>query len=105
MTSLNNLALVLQDQDKYDEAETMSRRALAGRETVLGPEHPDTLVSVFCLATLLEELENFEDAIISFQRALSGCNKVLGLNHRTTIACSKRYSSLLERILLRNVES
>jgi tetratricopeptide (TPR) repeat protein len=97
LTSINNLALVLWDQGKYDEAETMNRRALAGRETALGPEHPDTLTSVFCLATLLEALDNFEDATISYQRALSGYNKVLGPKHPTTIACSKRYSSLLEK--------
>ena len=31
----------------------MHRRALEGREKVLGVEHPDTLTSVYCLAYLL----------------------------------------------------
>lgn len=47
-STLNGTALVtsvLWHQGKYDEAEAMSRRALAGRETALGREHPDTLTS------------------------------------------------------------
>ena len=53
LTSINNLASVLQDQGKYDEAEQMNRRALDGREKALGKEHPSTLTSVYCLAYLL----------------------------------------------------
>jgi tetratricopeptide (TPR) repeat protein len=88
---------VLLYQGKYEEAETMTRRALAGREARLGPEHPETLGSVFCLAALLEALGNFEDATIRYQRALSGYNKVLSPKHPITIQCSERYSSMLER--------
>ena len=36
LTSMNNLALVLNDQGKYEEAEEMHRQALALYETVLG---------------------------------------------------------------------
>jgi tetratricopeptide (TPR) repeat protein len=88
---------VLHNQGKYDEAETMNRRALAERETALGPTHPSTLTSVFCLAALLEAQDNSEEAASSYERALSGYNKVLGSNHPTTIACSQRYSSLLRQ--------
>jgi hypothetical protein len=45
MTSVSNLALILQYQGKYEEAEDMNRRALEGREKVLGVDHPDTLDS------------------------------------------------------------
>jgi hypothetical protein len=38
LASVNNLALVLRDQGKHKTAEKMSRRALAGREKVLGLE-------------------------------------------------------------------
>ena len=41
LTSVSNLADVLQDQRKYDEAEKLkSRRALEGREKELGAHHP-----------------------------------------------------------------
>ena len=35
-------------------AEKMNRRALAGREKVLGLDHPNTLRSVYCLTYLLD---------------------------------------------------
>ena len=40
LTSVAVLALVLQDQGKYDEAEKLNRRALEGREKELGVQHP-----------------------------------------------------------------
>ena len=43
LSSINNLASVLDSQGKYEEAEVMHRRALKGSEKVLGPEHPLTL--------------------------------------------------------------
>jgi hypothetical protein len=45
---------VLRRQGKYEAAEKMNRRALEGREKVLGKEHPSTLTSVEGLADLLE---------------------------------------------------
>jgi Flp pilus assembly protein TadD len=43
---MNNLAGVLSDQGRYEEAERMHRQALELREKVLGLEHPETLTSV-----------------------------------------------------------
>lgn len=63
LTSVGNLALVLRDQRRYDEAEQMNRRALEGREKVLGAEHPDTLTSVGILALVLQDQN--EDAELS----------------------------------------
>ncbi|KAI9778300.1 MAG: hypothetical protein M1816_004150 [Peltula sp. TS41687] len=74
LTSVSNLASVLQHQGKYEAAEEMdrralegrekalkyeaaeemNRRALEGREKALGKEHPDTLTSVSNLALVLE---------------------------------------------------
>jgi Tetratricopeptide repeat len=53
LASMDNLALVLQDQGKYDEAEPMNRQALAGYEKVLGMVHPDTLTSAHGLESFL----------------------------------------------------
>jgi hypothetical protein len=55
MTSMNNLAVVLQGQGKYEQAEERNQRALEGREKALGKEHPDTLTSIYCLAYLLHQ--------------------------------------------------
>jgi hypothetical protein len=51
------------------------------RETVLGPEHPDTLIGVYCLAALLEELGDFETSDPFELTAVSGCRGVLNLKH------------------------
>jgi hypothetical protein len=42
-TSINNLALMLSDQGKYEYAEEIHRQALGLREGVLSREHPPTL--------------------------------------------------------------
>ena len=55
LTSMDNLALVLRRQGKYEAAEEMHRRALQLTEKVLGPEHPSTLTSMDNLALLLEK--------------------------------------------------
>ena len=47
---MSNLALVLRDQGKYEEAEEMHRQAIRLRETVLGKEHSKTLISMDNLA-------------------------------------------------------
>ena len=62
LASVNNLGLVLESQGRYEEAETMHRRALEAREKVLGPEHPDTLTSVSNLGSVLERQGKYEEA-------------------------------------------
>ena len=41
---LNNLAQLLQDTDRLDEAEPLMRRALAIDEKSFGPDHPDVAI-------------------------------------------------------------
>ncbi|KAL8634563.1 MAG: hypothetical protein Q9228_007842, partial [Teloschistes exilis] len=72
LTSVSNLASVLQDQGKYDEAEQMNQRALDGREKVLGKEHPDTLTSVSNLALVLQDQGKYDEAERMNRRALDG---------------------------------
>jgi len=47
---MDNLAGVLSDQGKYEQAEEMHRQVPGLRETVLGKEHPSTLTSMNNLA-------------------------------------------------------
>jgi Tetratricopeptide repeat len=76
----------------------MNRRALEGREKALGPEHPDTLTSVYCLAHLLHGHRQYDDSSTLYQRACAGYQKMLGSDHPTTLACLKHYTSMLEDI-------
>jgi hypothetical protein len=43
---MNNLANVYAQQGEYGKAETLHTRILEIRRRVLGPEHPDTLMSM-----------------------------------------------------------
>ncbi len=96
LASVHNLAQVLRDQGKYDVVEELHRRALKGKEKMLGVEHPDTLTSVYCLAYLLGTQERYEDATVLYQRAIAGYRKTLTSHHPRTIACSQHHSLMLE---------
>ncbi len=98
LTSVGNLALVLQDQGKYEAAEEMNRRALEGREKVLGVEHPDTLTSVYNLAYLFHHQQRYNDASVLYLRASAGLPKTLGPDHPTTRSCSYYYSSMIREM-------
>ena len=63
---MNQVGVMLQDQGRLEEAEVMYRRALEGRERLLGSDHPDTLSSVDNLGSLLADLGQLEEAEIIF---------------------------------------
>jgi tetratricopeptide (TPR) repeat protein len=96
LTSVNNLALVLESQGRYEEAEAMNRRALAGREKELGVNHPDTLTSVNNIASVLESQGSYEEAEAMNRRALEGSEKELGVNHPDTLTSVNNIASVLE---------
>jgi len=82
-TSLNNLALLLNDKGDYEGAEPLFRRALEIREKVLGVDHPETAMSLNNLAALLYAKGDYEGAEPLFRRALEIKEKVLGVDHLT----------------------
>ncbi|KAM6516645.1 hypothetical protein FALCPG4_014823 [Fusarium falciforme] len=96
LTSVSNLASVLQSQGKYAEAELMNRRVLEGSEKVLGGEHPDTLTSVNNLGLVLQYQGKYEEAEPMNRRALEGREKVLGREHPDTLASVGNLASVLQ---------
>jgi hypothetical protein len=54
LTSMNNLAGVLNRQGKYKEAEAMHRQTLAKSEKMLRPKDPFRLTSISNLALVLD---------------------------------------------------
>jgi tetratricopeptide (TPR) repeat protein len=67
---LNNLAGLLQDADRPDEAEPLYRRALSIIEASYGPEHPNVASVLNNLASLLQTTERLEEAELLMSRAL-----------------------------------
>ena len=68
-----------------DDAVTFSRRALAARGHMLGPEHPDTLTSVNNLAACMRALGDAAGALPLYRRALDSRERVLGKEHPNTL--------------------
>jgi Flp pilus assembly protein TadD len=62
LASMNSLAVVLDSQGKYAEAEGVHRQALELTEKVLGVEHPWTLSSVNNLALVLRSQGKYAEA-------------------------------------------
>ncbi len=80
----------------YGQARPLFERALAIREKVLGPEHPDTATSLNNLAALLEQLSDFAGARSLYERALAICEKVLGPKHLKTATSLNNLAILLQ---------
>ena len=91
----DSLALALDDQGKYVEAETEYRAVIQLREKVLGVQHPDTLQTCFNLAGCLRAEAKMQEAKAFAQRAAEGAQKVLGPEHPDT----KRYVQLQRELL------
>jgi tetratricopeptide (TPR) repeat protein len=81
---LNKLGEFAVSKALYAEAKPLLERALAIRETVLGPEHPDTATSLISLASLRQTEGDLVDARRLSERALAIREKSLGLEHPET---------------------
>jgi len=95
LTSVNNLAQLLNAQGNYGAAEPLYRRALEARERVLGPEHPDTLTSVNNLAELLRTQGDYGAAEPLYRRVLEARERVLGPEHPDTLNSVNNLAVLL----------
>ena len=58
----STIATLLKEQGKLAEAEPLYREVLEGFREVLGPRHPDTLISVNNLAVLLMDQGKLAEA-------------------------------------------
>jgi eukaryotic-like serine/threonine-protein kinase len=68
-------------------------RALAIREAVLGPDHPDTLTSINNLAVAYRASGLYDKAVRLHQRHLDACRATLGPEHRDTILSMSNLAS------------
>jgi len=75
---LSAQALQLSEQGRYAEAIPFANKALEIRERTLGPEHPETVVSLARLAGLYIDQGAYSKAEPLLQRALSAREKVSG---------------------------
>ena len=74
----------LYERARFSDTEPLYQRALAIRERVQGPDHPDVAMSLNNLAELYREQGKHAQAEPLCQRALATTEKTLGLEHPTT---------------------
>ncbi|KAF3922296.1 hypothetical protein ABW20_dc0107567 [Dactylellina cionopaga] len=82
---VQNIALVFENQGRYDEAMQWYERALTGYEAALGKDHPSTLATVNAIAIILDNQGKYEEAMQWYERALTGCETALGKDHQSTL--------------------
>ncbi|KAL2810853.1 hypothetical protein BJX63DRAFT_303421 [Aspergillus granulosus] len=92
---LMSIASILGKQDNNTEAEEMYRRAVAGREQVLGKEHPHTLTSIHNLGSTLNDQGKYKQAEEMFRQAVAGQEQILGKEHRDTLTSTHDLGSAL----------
>jgi serine/threonine-protein kinase len=80
-TWVNAEGLLLWRTGKLAEAKATFERALALREKVFGPDHPDVANSLNNLGLVLHEMGDYEKAVATHERALALREKVLGEGH------------------------
>ncbi|HEY4932936.1 MAG TPA: tetratricopeptide repeat protein [Terriglobales bacterium] len=78
---LNNLALALDAQAKYSEAEPLYKRSLAIEEKALGPDHPEVAIRLNNLGLLYYDQGKYSAAELLYKRSLAIREKSLGPDH------------------------
>jgi len=94
----NELGVHLISIGSYSQAETYLLQALAIRERLLGPEHPDVAESLNNLALLYHAQGKYEQAEPLLQRALTIRQKALGPEHPDVALVLENYASLLRKM-------
>jgi tetratricopeptide (TPR) repeat protein len=94
---LNQAGYYLQNHAFYEQAEPLFQQALAIRQKVLGPDHPDTARSLNNLAALYYNQGKYEQAEPLYQQALAIWQKVLGPDHPSTMILQKTYTTFLRQ--------
>ncbi|GAC1685764.1 MAG: hypothetical protein PVS3B1_25790 [Ktedonobacteraceae bacterium] len=91
---LNSIGTYFSMRGQYSESEPLFQRALAARERLLGPEHPDTLGSLNNLANLYDDQGKYDLAEPLYQRALAAHERILGPEHPDTLRSLNNLASL-----------
>jgi Tfp pilus assembly protein PilF len=97
LTSMGNMAALLQNKGEYAEAEALLRRALLAKEHILGTDHPSTLTSANNLGDLLQSKGEHAEAESLVRRALLACERVFGPDHPDTLTSVGNLARLLAR--------
>lgn len=82
--TLDTLASIAREQQRYAEAEALATKALALRRAIWGPVHPEIAESLNDLALVYRLLQRTDEAEEYYHQALSICRQTLGEIHWKT---------------------
>jgi tetratricopeptide (TPR) repeat protein len=93
LNARDSLAAAYQAAGRAAEAIPLLEQSLAGRERLLGPDHPDTMRSRNNLARAYREAGRITDAIPLVQQTLAARERLLGPDHASTLASRNNLAS------------
>lgn len=108
--SLNNLAIIYEDQGKYEQAkiyryqgkyeqaEEKHLQALSMRRRLLGTEHPDVANSLKNLAEVYRHQERYLEAESLYLQAVEIAEKRLGEKHPETVKYRNNLQVLRDKL-------
>jgi hypothetical protein len=73
-------------------------RVLAGRQRVLGDDHPETMASWHLVASAYQEAGDMPRAVPLYERVLAGRRRVLGDDHPQTLASASNLADDLGQL-------
>jgi tetratricopeptide (TPR) repeat protein len=82
---MNNMALALNKQGKYEEALGIFEEIFKTLERVLGTEHPDFLNTRNNMALVLNKQGKYDESLGIFEEVLNIQKRVLGAEHPDTL--------------------
>ncbi|MFL5343205.1 MAG: tetratricopeptide repeat protein [Hyalangium sp.] len=97
-TAFTNLGLLFVHQGKYPEAWESQSKALALRQKVLAPEHPEVATSLFNLAMVDWWMGRYDEALERTERALALKQKALGPEHPETLKMMGNTAGMLYEV-------
>lgn len=83
---LNQVGTMLRHYARLAEAQHMYERALKMREQALGPEHADTVETLYNLATVTSIQRRYEESLHLYKRVFEIRERTLGPEHANTAA-------------------
>lgn len=91
-----NLARILSEEGKYEEAEIVSRQVVDGTKSLLGPRDNQTLEAYHSMALFYQLEGKLSQAEKTVRKALSGRGKWLEPTHPDVYRSQRRLATILE---------
>ncbi len=95
--NLNALAFLLGKQGKHDETEPIYKQVLDYRTVHYGPEHGETLQTLWNLALTYRDQEDFLNAEAKYVQLVGIQSRILGADHPTTLDSLKQLAWVLQQ--------